>query len=310
MHSARTFLNNIGNGQALLKIDFSNAFNTLSRNEMLSVIQNELPELYPSISSCYSGSSFLRFGRYTLLSDEGPQQGDPLGPLLFCVTVMQLVKRIKSQFNIWYMDDGTIGGEVETLVADFKMLLEEGSKLGLAINASKCEIITDDADVVQKVKAIAPAIRHISTASAMLLGAPIGSDQCVDEVLEAKLQELRRLADRVSLLNAHDALFLLKNCFSIPKLSYTLRTSPCYTHQLLAEYDAIIQSTLESIMNVTLSGDAWEQSTLPVANGGIGVRRATDVALPAYLSSVTGSHALVIQLLPASAGPTRSSGYQ
>ena len=51
-------------------------------------------------------------------------------------------------------------------------------------------------------------------------------------------------------------------------------------------------------MNVTLSGDAWEQSTLPVANGGIGVRRATDVALPAYLSSVTGSHALVIQLLP------------
>ena len=49
-------------------------------------------------------------------------------------------------------------------------------------------------------------------------------------------------------------------------------------------------------MNVTLSGDAWEQSTLPVANGGIGVRRATGVALLAYLSSVAGSHAFVIQL--------------
>ena len=164
----------------------------------------------------------------------------------------------------------TASFKVETLVTDFQMLLEEGSKLGLTINAAKCEIITDDVEVVQKLKAIAPAIKHISTASAMLLGAAIGGDHSVDEVLEAKLQELRRLADRVSLLNAHDGLFLLKNCFSIPKLSYTLRTSPCYTHQLLVEYDAIIQSTLESIMNVTLSGDAWEQSTLPVANGGIG----------------------------------------
>jgi hypothetical protein len=149
-------------------------------------------------------------------------------------------------------------------------------------------------------KSMVPEIKHINTSSALLLGSPIGGDQSVDGVLEAKLQELRRLSERVSLLNAHDALFLLKNCFSIPKLTYTLRSAPCYTRHLLVEYDAVIRSTLELIMNVTLSDSAWEQATLPVANGGIGVRRATDIALPAFLSSVAGAHALIVQLLPLS----------
>jgi len=51
-------------------------------------------------------------------------------------------------------------------------------------------------------------------------------------------------------------------------------------------------------MNVELSDNAWDQATLPVANGGLGIRRAMDVALPAYLSSVSGSHGLITQLLP------------
>lgn len=297
-HAARSFLANLIDGHALLKIDFTNAFNTLSREEMLNVIHNELPELYPFIDSCYSDPSFLRFGQYTIISDEGPQQGDPLGPLLFCTTAMSLVKRIKSQCNVWYMDDGTMGGDVDTLLTDFLMLIEKGREIGLVVNVAKCEIITNDDEVVQKFKAIAPDISHVRPASAMLLGAPIGGEQCVDEILAGKLFELRRLSDRLSMLDAHDALFLLKNCFSIPKLTYTLRSAPCYSRKLLTEYDDVIRSTLQNIINVTLSDDVWEQATLPVASGGLGIRRATDVALPAFMSSVTCSHTLITQLLP------------
>jgi hypothetical protein len=119
VHAARIFLANISSGQAMLKIDFSNAFNTLRRDVMLDVIRQELPALYPFIDSCYSGQSFLKFGHFTIMSDEGPQQGDPLGPLLFCITAMALVKRVKSQLNIWFMDDGTMAGDVGTLLADF-----------------------------------------------------------------------------------------------------------------------------------------------------------------------------------------------
>jgi hypothetical protein len=59
----------------------------------------------------------------------------------------------------------------------------------------------------------------------------------------------------------------------------------------------VIRSTLQCIMNAELSDDAWNQATLPVASGGLQIRRAVDVALPAYLSPVAGSHALTTQLL-------------
>ena len=35
-----------------------------------------------------------------------------------------------------------------------------------------------------------------------------------------------------------------------------------------------------------------------MANGGLGIRRLSDTALPAFLSSVTGSHTLITELLP------------
>ena len=234
----------------------------------------------------------------TLLSDEGPQQGDPLGPLLFCASIMSLVKRVKSQCNIWYMDDGTLGGEVETLLEDFRMLTLEGKNLGLVVNIAKCEVITDDEEVLQKIRDIAPSIQHVSTASAMLLGAPIGGNKSINDVLTDKLHKLHRLSSRLRLLNAHDALFLLKNCFSIPKLMYTLRSAPCYKSQLLLEYDDVIRSTLKDILNVALSDELWDQASLPVANGGLGIRRAFNLALPAFLSSVSGANILITQLLP------------
>ena len=81
----------------------------------------------------------------------------------------------------------------------------------------------------------------------MLLGAPIGGKQSLDAALLVKLEELCRLSNRVSLLHARDALFLLKNCFCIPKLMYTLRSAPCHSPPLLIEYDDIIRSTLQQI---------------------------------------------------------------
>jgi hypothetical protein len=246
--------------------------------------------------SFYSGQSFLRFGQYTLLSDEGPQLDHPLGPLLFCLTVMAHIKRIKFQCNIWFMDNGAMNYNVDLLLSDFRMLRDENRKLGLIVNVAKCEIITDNVEVLQKFRNVAPDIKHVKTASAMLLGAPNGGEQSVDDVLKAKLQELHRLSNRLSLFHAHDALFRLKNCFSISKLTNTLCSAHCYTRQLLMEYDDVIRSTLQHIMNVDLSDDVWNQATLTVANGGLGFRRSTDIAQPAYLS-VTGSHALITQLL-------------
>ena len=50
-----------------------------------------------------------------------------------------------------------------------------------------------------------------------------------------------------------------------------------------------MRDSLEKILNVKLSGEVWIQSTLPVASGGLGIHLASELALPAFLSSGHGS---------------------
>ena len=97
----------------MMKLDFVNAFNSISRDEILRVINEELPELYPFVSTCYSSTTHLIFGDFVIDSDEGAQQGDPLGPLLFCTAMLKLAKMLKTELNLWYMDDGTPGGDAD-----------------------------------------------------------------------------------------------------------------------------------------------------------------------------------------------------
>ena len=136
-HATRRFLQQLRQGQALLKLDFVNAFNAISRDEMLRVVSDELPELFNYISTCYSSASHLCFGDFLISSEEGVQQGDPLGPLLFCAASLNLAKSLKAELNVWYMDDGTLGGEIEVLMEDMETIRRVGRELGLVLNEHK-----------------------------------------------------------------------------------------------------------------------------------------------------------------------------
>ena len=65
-----------------------------------------------------------------VLSAEGIQQGDPIGPLLFCITIHDLVSSLESGFNVFYLDDGTIGGTLDCVAADLRTIHEKGQELG------------------------------------------------------------------------------------------------------------------------------------------------------------------------------------
>jgi len=80
---------------------------------------------------------------------------------------------------------------------------------------------------------------------------------------------------------------------------YTLRSAPCHDSQIINQYDDSIRSTLQAILNVTLTDDG-HQAKLPVKHGGLGVLSASDLALPAFLASVFGSAELSLKLLPSS----------
>ena len=60
----------------------------------------------------------------------------------------------------------------------------------------------------------------------------------------------------------------------------------------------LFSQDLFKLISQDLFETAWNQATLPVKSGGIGIRLATDIALPAFLSSMASSSPLILKLLP------------
>ncbi|GAU91413.1 hypothetical protein RvY_03671 [Ramazzottius varieornatus] len=83
----------------------------------------------------------LIYGEHVIHSARGVQQGDPLGPLLFCLLTRNLSKSLQSPFNVWYLDDATLGGDFELVSRDFQTIVKIGASLGLELNTSKCEFV-------------------------------------------------------------------------------------------------------------------------------------------------------------------------
>ena len=86
---------------------------------------------------------------------------------------MILIKSLSAEFNLWYLDDGALGGDVDVLLRDIAVVKQLGSDLGLCLNEAKCELVTDDVSVISAVKSVLPNISSIPCSEATLLGAPI-----------------------------------------------------------------------------------------------------------------------------------------
>jgi hypothetical protein len=81
----------------------------------------------------------LKFGTHSIISEEGPQQGDPLGPTLFCLAIHPLLVRLKSELRIGFLDNITLGGPERVVSDDITTIESEAAKLDLQLNKKKCE---------------------------------------------------------------------------------------------------------------------------------------------------------------------------
>jgi Reverse transcriptase (RNA-dependent DNA polymerase) len=98
-HAARCYINNLGPYEAFLKIDFINAFNAVSRDEVFRSAEALTPELLPFIDVCCGQPLFLAYGNHIIKSEQGVQQGDPLGPMLYCMWTKKLMRRLKVEYG-------------------------------------------------------------------------------------------------------------------------------------------------------------------------------------------------------------------
>ena len=67
---------------------------------------------------------------------------------------------------------------------------------------------------------------------------------------------------------------------------HLLRCSPSVSHPALLDFDRLLRLAVERITNSSLTDTQWLQASLPIKDGGLGVRRVSSVALPAFLASL------------------------
>ena len=123
---------------AFVKIDFENAFNTVSRQAFLEQCRHNLPGLAPWAEWCYDSPSHLFFGSHRIASESGVQQGDPLGPLLFALALQPILKGLHAQVSegglhlvFSYLDDCCLAGDYRSVAQALQELEQKCLEIGL-----------------------------------------------------------------------------------------------------------------------------------------------------------------------------------
>ena len=84
------------------------------------------------------------------------------------------------------MDDFSLSGEVSVVAEDVETLVRYAEETDLFLNASKCEIIANNFDIINNIDTFKDFIR-IASHDMMLLGAPVLKGPTVDTSLQNKL---------------------------------------------------------------------------------------------------------------------------
>jgi hypothetical protein len=296
IHAARRFVLSMPADHIFVKLDFTNAFNSLRRDAMLETVAEDVPEVYNFCRLAYANPSLLAFGDRTISSEMGPQQGDPLGPLVFSLAIRKMLNSLKADLVLGYLDDISLGGSIDLVQDALMVLISTCNALGLSLNRTKCEVIQGRG--VSDLPQCFNDFKKLSIEEATLLGSALVVGTAMDDGLEKKLQDLKRAVQRFELITSHDALLILKGSLGASRLLYNLRTSPCSDHPTLAVFDLVTRRALAAITNTELDDISWVQASLPVRNGGLGIRSVELLAPSAFLASAASTLLLQTAILP------------
>ena len=209
-------------GSGLVKLDITNAFNTVSPAAVVSSVSQYMPGLKPLIRSAYGARSYLLYAGRVIDFSFGVQQGDPLGPLLFALAIRGVSHGGFPRLSVWYLDDGTLGGDANAVAAEIKRIKEEATSVGLALNEVKCEAVSAHPPLIEAVQLILLECAAVEPADCVLLVAAIGK-RAVSAELAKRERGLRALAGRFAEIDRHDLHALLWLSLGHPRAVYELR---------------------------------------------------------------------------------------
>ena len=134
------------------------------------------------------------------------------------------------------------------------------------------------------------------------LGSPIlGSEEFTEAYVLNKVDKVLAMQDHLDdLEDPQVELHLLWSCLDLCKVMFLLRTlPPGSAPEAFKRFDAGLRRSLERITNSSLDDPAWQQASLPINMGGLGLREASAAALPAFVGSRNSTRELALHLLGA-----------
>ena len=251
--------------RVLVKLDFENAFNTVSRTAMLGAVSSRFPHLARWVSWCYRAPPDLKFGAFTLKSAGGVQQGNPLGPLLFASTLQPLACELRAgplDIASFFLDDGVVAGTPAVVGEALTHIQQRAAAVGLRLNLAKCEAIAIGATPLASLAPHLPRELLVSAdggsrvvRSFELLGAAVGVDERADKAT-------RPLDAVAELEDPQVGLRLLRQCAGHARLVHGMRcTPPAAQLSALQEFDARVQSCFSGLTGLYLTADQAAQTT-------------------------------------------------
>ena len=309
IHSANRLLEKHGDetNWSLLTVDFKNAFNTIDRNLIFDQVAHLCPALLPFIKVLYEGQTHLVHGSFWLTSQTGVQQGDPLGPLLFALGLLILLKNIREEcpelaLNAWFLDDGSLVGPSPVVAKALKIIQEASPTTGLEVNLEKCELFWPSVNPTHEDNTFPAQISRSSTGVKLLGGAVSCLSSFHDQVFNRRVEKAIAVIKQIGELEdpAHE-LQLLRASASGLRVLHGLRVCPPqFISGGIAHFDTALWDALRDIVVAGGSGFGeveFEWASLPCDRGGLGVTQASFLAKTAFVSAYTCTSDLQDHLL-------------
>jgi hypothetical protein len=258
VHNLREHLRN-NPDDAEIDLDVNNAFNAVSRSKMIIEVMTKpwLEPLRGFVRMAYSRATHIlmpdKSGRfsiiYDMLSKQGVRQGDPLGSLLFAITIHPILKEFTSEHPsiklVSYHDDTKLVGKPKDLVPALDAIIVKLATIELRVQPTKSKLI--DFHFAQRNNSFTTFVADrglkVEDKCGNVLGCPVGqNDEHEKQFMVNKLNTIKQSIDILHdpRLSIHHTALILR-ISTIHKLDHWLRNvDPSVMHDIAASFDQTI----------------------------------------------------------------------